>query len=89
MSISSTINLPPWGSKDNNEDLVKPFANTLAKYASHLRGFTCYPDGARGGQPITSVPYSEAVDKIGTEFMEEHTEVMDVCDLTRGGHCGS
>ena len=56
MSISSTINLPSWGSPLNNEDTVEQFAGTLAKYAHGLRGFTCYPDGARGGQPLTSVP---------------------------------
>ena len=45
MSISSMINLPAWGSKLNNEDTVPLFAETLAKYAPRLRGFTCYPDG--------------------------------------------
>ena len=49
MSISSTINLPKWGTKLNNPDTVEPFAQTLAKYAHGLRGFTVYPDGARGG----------------------------------------
>ena len=49
MSISSTINLPEWGSKLNNEDTVEDFANTLASYAHRLRGFTVYPDGCRGG----------------------------------------
>lgn len=87
MSISSTINLPHWGSKFNNPDTVKPFARVLASYASRLRGFTCYPDGARGGQPLTSVPYVEAVSKLGQEF-EEHIEGNDVCDLRGGGSCG-
>lgn len=88
MSISSTINLPAWGSKLNNEDTVDKFANTLAKYANRLRGFTCYPDGARGGQPLTSVPYSEAVEKLGEEF-EEHIESHDICDISgTGGSCG-
>lgn len=87
MSISSTINLPAWGSKLNNEDKVDEFASTLAKYAHRLRGFTCYPDGARGGQPLTSVPYKEAVDKLGEEF-EEHVLSHDICDLTGGGTCG-
>lgn len=88
MSISSTINLPSWGSKLNNEDTVKGFANTLAKYAHRLRGFTCYPDGSRGGQPLTSVPYKEAVDKLGTEF-DEHVETHDICDISgTGGSCG-
>lgn len=88
MSISSTINLPPWGSKLNNEDTVDKFSSTLAKYASRLRGFTCYPDGSRGGQPLTSVPYSEAVTKLGDVF-EENVETHDICDITGvGGSCG-
>jgi ribonucleoside-diphosphate reductase alpha chain len=88
MSISSTINLPSWGSKLNNESTVEGFAQTLAKYAPRLRGFTCYPDGSRGGQPLTSVPYSEAVEKLGTEF-DEHVETHDICELSgTGGSCG-
>lgn len=88
MSISSTINLPSWGSKSNNEDTVVPFAKTLAKYSHRLRGFTCYPDGSRGGQPLTSVPYKEAVLKLGEEF-EEHVETHDICDISgTGGSCG-
>ena len=88
MSISSTINLPAFGSKENNPDTVKPFAETLARYASRLRGFTCYPDGARGGQPLTSVHYGEAVERLGTEF-DEHVESNDICDITgKGGSCG-
>ena len=39
MSISSTINLPAWGSKLNNEDTIEPFAICLQKYAHRLRGF--------------------------------------------------
>ena len=89
MSISSTINLPAWGSKLNNEDTVADFALTLAKYAPRLRGFTCYPDGSRGGQPLTSVPYSEAVEKLGEEF-EEHIETHDICEISgTGGSCGT
>ena len=88
MSISSTINLPSWGSKLNNEDTVPDFAKTLAKYAGRLRGFTCYPDGSRGGQPLTSVPYTEAVEKLGEEF-DEHVETHDICDISgSGGSCG-
>lgn len=80
-SISSTINLPPWGGKVNNEDLVKPFAATLARYAHRLRGFTCYPDGSRGGQPLTVVPYSEAAKQEGEIFREHH-------DACTSGVCG-
>jgi len=84
MSISSTINLPPWGSNGNKESDVSTFAGTLAKYAPRLRGFTCYPDGSRGGQPLTEVSYEEALKHKGTVF-EEH----DVCSITgHGGSCG-
>lgn len=87
-SISSTINLPQWGSRLNNPDTVGDFTSTLAKYAHRLRGFTCYPDGARGGQPLTSIPYKEAVATLGTEF-EENVETHDICDITgKGGSCG-
>ena len=84
MSISSTINLPAWGSSGNNEKQVEKFAKTLAEFAPRLRGFTCYPDGSRGGQPITECDYNEALKHKGTVF-EEH----DVCDITgHGGSCG-
>ena len=83
-SISSTINLPAWGTKYNNETLVSTFGETLAKYAPRLRGFTAYPDGSRGGQPLTSVPYEDAVKHKDVEFTEH-----DVCSLTGGGFCGS
>lgn len=84
MSISSTINLPQWGTEDNNEDRVNGFAKVLAKYAPRLRGFTAYPDGSRGGQPITEVPYEEALKHKGVIFDE-----VDLCDITgKGGTCG-
>jgi ribonucleoside-diphosphate reductase alpha chain len=88
MSISSTINMPSWGSALNNPDTVAGFAKTLAQYAPRLRGFTCYPDGARGGQPLTEVRYDDAVQQLGTEFLEA-VEVVDICDITgKGGSCG-
>lgn len=88
MSISSTINLPSYEQQKKMGIDEKEFADTLASYAPRLRGFTCYPDGSRGGQPLTSVPYDEAVDKLGQEF-EENLETNDVCLITGGGHCGS
>jgi ribonucleoside-diphosphate reductase alpha chain len=84
MSISSTINLPAWGTKGNDEDSVGQFANILAKYAHSLRGFTCYPDGSRGGQPLTKIDYKEAKKHEGFTF-EEH----DICEIGgKGGVCG-
>lgn len=82
--IASTINLPHWGSASNNDDTVRQFGEMLLRYLPHLRGITMYPDGARGGQPITSVPYEVAVAQRGQQVYESG----DVCDL-RGGSCGS
>jgi ribonucleoside-diphosphate reductase alpha chain len=87
MAISSTINLPQWGSKHNNPDTVDAFGLTLAKYAPRLRGFTCYPDGARGGQPLTPTNYKTARANLGQEFAE--ATYHDICDITgKGGSCG-
>lgn len=84
MSISSTINLPAWGAKGNEESDVERFAGILAKYAPRLRGFTCYPDGSRGGQPITECDYETATKNKGTVFEE-----VDICEWTgHGGSCG-
>ncbi len=84
MSISSTINLPPWGLEDNNEGKVKQFSECLAKYAPRLRGLTCYPDNSRGGQPLTSIPYNEAMKHKGVIFEENN-----ICSISgKGGGCG-
>jgi len=82
MAISSTINMPAWGTELNNESMVQGFAETLAKYAPRLRGFTVYPDGARGGQPLTVCSYKEAKRHKGMVY-EENSE--SVC---AGGVCG-
>ena len=84
MSISSTINLPQWGSEFNNESRLGEFTSVLAKYAPRLRGFTCYPDASRGGQPLTAVPYEEAIKHKDMIYDE-----IDVCEFTgHGGSCG-
>jgi len=89
MAISSTINLPAWGTELNNEDTVEAFAAVLASYAPRLRGFTCYPDGSRGGQPLTPVSYIEARSGLGEEF-QEGVVTHDICEISGvGGTCGS
>lgn len=80
MAISSTINLPEWGSTENNEDTVEDFASTLSRYAPRLRGFTVYPDGSRGGQPLTECTYAEAVAHGDTVYEDN--------EQCRGGVCG-
>lgn len=84
-AISSTINLPAWGSELNNSEKVQGFGDMLIKYLPSLRGITCYPDGARGGQPLTPVSYKLASSKVGEIFVEQ----ADVCDLSKGGSCGA
>jgi len=82
MSISSTCNLPQWGTEKNNEETLKEYSKTLLKYAKKLRGFTCYPDGCRGGQPLTRVDIGEALSQEGKVFEEkEHQCTNGVCGV--------
>lgn len=85
-AISSTINLPSWGSELNNKDRVRDFGDMLIKYLPKLRGMTVYPDGARGGQPLTPVKIGTALKHSGQELVEEQA---DICEITKGGSCGS
>lgn len=82
MSISSTCNIPHWGSEENNESTVYKYSNTLLRYAKRLRGFTVYPDGARTGQPLTRVDLAEALKDEGKIFEEKETECLNgVCGV--------
>jgi ribonucleoside-diphosphate reductase alpha chain len=82
MGISSTINIK--NPKQISEGKIQGFAETLSKYAPRLRGLTVYPDGSRGGQPLTEIPYEDAIKHKGVVYEE-----VDVCDLTgKGGSCG-
>lgn len=65
--ISSTLNLP---SRAEQKFSVKEFGDMLFTYLPKLRGVTCYPDGARGGQPLTKVPLAEAVGFEGFDYEE-------------------
>lgn len=77
--ISSTVNLP-YPIKEEEEQ--KDFGTMLLKYLPKLRGVTCYPDGARGGQPLTPVTYNTAIHKVGVIFeSEEETCVGGVCGV--------
>ena len=82
-AISSTINLPAWDTEHNNADLIPQYVGWIQKYAKGLRGLTVYPDGARGGQPITSVPYEEAINKKGMIFEDNSEEqcLSGVCGI--------
>ncbi len=81
MAISSTLNLPEWGSKDNNEKKVLELATIVAKYAPRLRGLTFYPDGSRGGQPLTPVNYEVALKHKGVIFEENSDCAGGICGI--------
>lgn len=76
--ISSTINLPH---PITDRDEVSSFGRMLLKHLPNLRGVTCYPDGARGGQPLEVASYEYAAKQEGVVF--EETE-----DRCVGGVCG-
>lgn len=82
MAISSTCNMPAWGSPENNESTLKANSDILLKYAKRLRGFTCYPDGCRDGQPLTRVDLEEALANEGTVFVENEVQCANgVCGV--------
>jgi ribonucleoside-diphosphate reductase alpha chain len=73
--------LDSWGSETNNDKSLDKNVKMLLKYAKRLRGFTCYPDGCRDGQPLTRVELKDALGKEGQVFEEEVQECI-------GGVCG-
>lgn len=79
-AISSTINLPDYNPEIVDDNYILDFAKLLSEYAPRLRGITVYPNGARGGQPLTEVPYEEAIKQKGMVF----DEVEEKCS---GGIC--
>lgn len=77
--ISSTINLP---AVDAQTFTHEEFGETLYKYLPRMRGMTVYPDGARGGQPLTPVDVSYALEHQGVRFEENEERCV-------GGVCGA
>lgn len=76
--ISSTINLPYPVTEEVEQ---RDFGKMLMDYLPSLRGITCYPDGSRGGQPLTVVPYEIAIQHEGVLFEESEERCV-------GGACG-
>jgi ribonucleoside-diphosphate reductase alpha chain len=76
--ISSTVNLPKVIDDPAEQ---QEFGEMLMKYLPKLRGITCYPDGSRGGQPLTAVPLEYALTRTGVRFEENE-------DRCVGGQCG-
>jgi ribonucleoside-diphosphate reductase alpha chain len=78
-AVSSTVNLP-YPLRTQREQL--DFGDTLMAYLPQLRGVTAYPDGARAGQPLKSIPLTYALEHEGEVFYES---VEETCS---GGVCG-
>jgi ribonucleoside-diphosphate reductase alpha chain len=76
--ISSTINLPYPITHDTE---VQDFKQVLMHYLPRLRGVTCYPDGARSGQPLTVAALDVAIAQEGVVFEELEERCV-------GGACG-
>lgn len=79
-AISSTLNLP------NPEEQLfdeEKFGAILITYLRRLRGVTVYPDGCRGGQPLTRVPLEDVVreDHTQEETGNERSCVNGVCGV--------
>lgn len=82
MSISSTCNMPEWGSEANNAANYEKNANILLRYAKRLRGFTVYPNGCRAGQPLEPCDLKTALESEGMVFEEVVSECLNgVCGL--------
>jgi len=78
MGISSTLNLPAFSEQKFTPE---QFKEIVLKYSPGLRGLTVYPDGSRGGQPLTAVPYDIA--RCNKDFVFDETE-----EKCSGGICG-
>lgn len=78
-AISSTINLP-YVTTDPEE--AREFGEMLYEHLPQLRGVTCYPDGARGNQPLTAIPYEVAIENEGVVFEEDPNAACS------SGQCG-
>jgi ribonucleoside-diphosphate reductase alpha chain len=82
MGISSTVNLPSWGSPLNNENNVEEKGRVIMKYIERLRGLTMYPDGAIVGQPLQRIQLSDAL-----KFKERVIEAREGTNC-KEGCCG-
>jgi ribonucleoside-diphosphate reductase alpha chain len=78
-AISSTFNLPGPITVEHEQ---KQFGAALLEYLPRLRGVTCYPDGARGRQPLKAVDLAWALENEGVA-------IEGVADACTGGACGA
>lgn len=81
-AISSTVNMPAWGTEKNDDSTLGKYRHIIHKYASRLKGLTVYSDGSIDGQPLIRMDLQEALQK-------EETKVEQKEDVCKGGTvCG-
>jgi hypothetical protein len=82
--ISKTINLPATSTPEE-------FSQAALDYAPYLKGLTVYRAGAKDGEPLAAIPFTqENIDKYmsGQEKLEVSLQTADACSL-EGGDCGA
>jgi ribonucleoside-diphosphate reductase alpha chain len=72
-AISSTINLPQWGTEGNDKNTLDYYKQVILEYMPYLRGLTVYPAMARSGQPLTKVSLVEALESKGYSIASEYS----------------
>lgn len=93
MGISSTVQLPACklgGIELNQDDLIEGITDLLLQYCTKLKGITFFPDGSRGGQPLTSVSISEAEEWLNKNKVDQPLEEVENSANAgcKGGVCG-
>lgn len=77
-AISGTVNLP---APITDEAESRGFGKILMRHLPNVRGITVYPDGARAGQPRTSIPLEWAIENEGEVFTDDATCAGGVCGV--------
>jgi ribonucleoside-diphosphate reductase alpha chain len=72
-AISSTINLPQWGTEGNDASTLDYYKQVILEYMPLLRGVTVYPALARSGQPLTKVSLIDALQSKGYTVDSEYS----------------
>ena len=80
--ISKTINLPSTATPEE-------FSQAALDYAPYLKGLTVYRAGAKEGEPLRAIPFTdENIEKYMKVSHETQIETGEACSLA-GGDCGS
>lgn len=80
--ISKTINLPATATPEE-------FSQAALDYAPYLKGLTVYRAGAKEGEPLSAIPFTEEnIKKYMEKEHEAEVETGEMCSLA-GGECGA